>query len=104
MRGLDGTNSTPTGCITGSGVIFNRGLGGGLPASMEKILKWSSGLIFDFDFSLNVHASGASVVVCTCGDFVPNAGLAALRSGRAPVVQTCVSLVVLHFLLQSGGV
>ena len=27
--GLDGRNSTPMGCLTGSGAIFTRGLGGG---------------------------------------------------------------------------
>ena len=54
--GLDGRNSTPMGCLTGSGVIFTRGLGGGGLTCFhgKKILKQSSGLIFEFNFSFNI--------------------------------------------------
>ena len=56
LLGGGGGGSTPTGCLTGSGVIFGRGLGGGVsPASMEKTLKWCSGLIFDFNLSFNIE-------------------------------------------------
>ena len=50
------------GCLTGSGVIFTRGLGRGshlLPR--KKILKQSSGLIFDFNFSFDSWADEVDV-------------------------------------------
>ena len=47
------------GCLTGWGAIFTRGLGVGRSHGFpcEKILKWSLGLIFDLDFSINYDMS-----------------------------------------------
>ena len=46
---------TPTGCLTGSGVIFPRGLvGGSYPFGCFEMLKWLSALFFVFNFSINI--------------------------------------------------
>ena len=46
---------TPTGCLTGLGVFFPRGLvGGSYPCGCFKKLKWLSALIFVFNFSINI--------------------------------------------------
>ena len=49
------TIMTPTGCLTGLGVIFPRGLvGGSYPCRCFKMLKCLSALIFVFNFSMNI--------------------------------------------------
>ena len=46
---------TPTGCLTGLGVISPRGLvGGSYPCGCFKMLKWLSAFIFVFNFSINI--------------------------------------------------
>ena len=46
---------TPTGCLTGLGVIFPRGsVGGSYQCGCFKMLKWLSASIFGFDFSINI--------------------------------------------------
>ena len=43
------------GCLMGSGVIFTRGLGGGVSlASTEKNIKTVLGLIFEFNFLFDI--------------------------------------------------
>ena len=56
QRGVDGKNSTPMACLTGSGAIFTRGLGGGAvsPTFTEKIIKRSSALFFEFKAYFNI--------------------------------------------------
>ena len=46
VRGLDGRKSTPTGCLTGSGVIFTRGLGGSHLLPWKKNIKTVLGFNF----------------------------------------------------------
>ena len=46
---------TPTGSLTGFGVIFPRGLvRWSYPCGCFKMLKWLSALIFVFNFSINI--------------------------------------------------
>ena len=46
---------TPTGCLTGLGVILPRGLVGGFyPCGCFKKSKWLLALIFVFNFSSNI--------------------------------------------------
>ena len=47
--------TTPTGCLTGLGAIFTRGLvGGSYGCGCTKLLKWLSALNFDFNFCIEI--------------------------------------------------
>ena len=69
VGGAEARNSTPTQCLTGSGVIFTCRLGWGLTCLHGEKIKCSWALRFDFNFSvifetLKIKVSPTLILTC----------------------------------------